>query len=498
MKEKTNIGKIFIPLIVLLVSFVGVTVFSMIYMAKDNNYDNVIYQYFNISKEIYGRLIYLDISKNVLTDGMNLCSLAFLGGNFLLFWSICSKKEQKKRRCILAFGAAYLLLQAVIYSDFFQKAIYFGKMGFLPNPMIFKKGYEIFHKITVVGNFVVLASSCILMMVIDLRREPIPEVRRIKGTILLTDISLICIYFYMYFSLPDAFLWMSRSTGYIAYDSLKMPPYVDGMRIITWVVVAFLAALFFQLYRYEKMQRKISEEEYVFSSIIASSEISTRAFSHYIKNELLGIMAEAELIASESVNHEKELSNIQNACRNIYDRLNELQRNTNRIILNQSRQNLADIITQAVEENRVLLEKEGCSIVWNNKKEYVEVFLDADYMKEVFRNIFKNALEAMRISEENKKITIQLKVYGDIAVIEIADTGPGISEAVRGRLFEPFVSTKSTKQNWGIGLYFCKRIISSQRGKITAGNQEKGGAVIHISLPLTGGTYGKNKSNDCR
>ena len=90
MKEKSNIWRSFIPLLILFVSFVGITVFSMIYRAKDNNYDNVIYQYFNISKQMYGKLVYLNISKNMLAEGMNLCSLAFLLGNFLLFWFICS------------------------------------------------------------------------------------------------------------------------------------------------------------------------------------------------------------------------------------------------------------------------------------------------------------------------------------------------------------------------------------------------------------------------
>ena len=69
MKEKSNIWRSFIPLLILFVSFVGITVFSMIYMAKDNNYDNVIYQYFNISKQMYGKLVYLNISKNMLAEG---------------------------------------------------------------------------------------------------------------------------------------------------------------------------------------------------------------------------------------------------------------------------------------------------------------------------------------------------------------------------------------------------------------------------------------------
>ena len=117
MKEKSNIWRSFIPLLILFVSFVGITVFSMIYMAKDNNYDNVIYQYFNISKQMYGKLVYLNISKNMLAEGMNLCSLAFLLGNFLLFWFICSKKDRSKWKWLLITLVGYLLVQAFVYRD---------------------------------------------------------------------------------------------------------------------------------------------------------------------------------------------------------------------------------------------------------------------------------------------------------------------------------------------------------------------------------------------
>lgn len=504
MKEKSNIWRSFIPLLILFVSFVGITVFSMIYMAKDNNYDNVIYQYFNISKQMYGKLVYLNISKNMLAEGMNLCSLAFLLGNFLLFWFICSKKDQSKWKWLLITLIGYLLVQALVYSVAFQKGVYFGSLGFLPDARAFRRLYRVFHNVTIVGNFCVLTISCTLMLAVALRKEHIPEVRRIKGTILITQISLAGLYFYIYFSLPDAFLWMSRSTGYISYNSLQMPPYVQGMRIITYLIVIFLLILFYNVFRYQKMQSRVSKEEYAFSSIIASSEISIRAFSHYVKNEILGIMADAEMIASEPGSHESELESIQAACRNMYNRLNDLQRNTNRIVLNQSRQNLSDVITQAVEENRAALEKEGCRIVWNRGKEDAAVFLDSAYMKEVFRNIFQNAAEAMARSEEEKKIEIRMEFCGDNVAVIIEDTGPGFAETVRSSVFDPFVSTKSTKQNWGIGLYFCKRIINSQRGKITADYGGKGGAVIRIELPLAGEDYGKrnraekNKGDDCR
>ena len=499
MKEKTNIWWIFIPLTVLLISFIGVTAFSMIYMAKDNNYDNIIYQYFNISKKMYGKLIYLNIGKDALVKGMNFCGLAFLMGNFLLFWFISPKKERKRRGGILVMLSVFLLVQAVLYSTGLQKAVYFGRFGFFPEPRAFRSFYRMFHRMTMCGNFLVLTAGCVWMFLMDLRREPLRELWRIKCAILMTEACLMGLYFYMYFSLPDSFLWLSRSTGYIAYHSLSMPPYVRGMRLITYFIGILLLVLFYTLYRYQKMCKCVLEEEYVFSSIIASSEISTRAFSHYVKNELLGIMAEAEILSQKPEGNSTELENIRRACGEMYDRLNDLQKNTNRIVLNQSRQNLSRVITKAVEENRAVLHQSGCEILWNGENGNVIVFLDPYYMREVFRNIFQNAMEAMSGVKGERNIYVQTHLYDGEIEISIRDTGPGLDPSIQNRLFNPFVSTKSTKKNWGIGLTFCKRIIDSHRGKIMADNQGRRGAVIRILLPVIGEEQdenGKDQSND--
>ena len=487
MKEKTNVREalVLVPLMILFASFIGVTLCSMIYMAKDNNYDNMINQYFNISKELYGKLIYLHVSKELLVNGMNLCSLAFLFGNFMLVWQISSAREKKRRRGLLIAGGVYLLLQAVAYNTVLQQSLYFGKMGFLPDSRIFRKIYGGFHHVTVIGNFLMLIIGCGFIFLSDLRKKQVPELLRVKRAIFLTQISLVGLYFYMFFSLPDSFLWMSRSTGYISYHSLKMAPYMNGMRAVIWLILLFLIILFYNMYRYQLMRERVSQEEYVFSSIIASSEISTRAFSHYVKNELLGIMAEVEALSAKEEEPVRELENIRKSCQEVYDRLNTLQKNSNRIVLNQSRQNLAEVIQSAVEENRAMLEKTDCRILYEKSQKKVEVFLDSGYMKEVFRNIFCNAMEAMRESHGEKRVFVELKVYDEEAEIAIKDTGPGLSESIINRLFDPFVSTKSTKLNWGIGLSFCKRIINSHRGRITAENGELG-AEFHIYLPLIG------------
>jgi len=67
-------------------------------------------------------------------------------------------------------------------------------------------------------------------------------------------------------------------------------------------------------------------------------------------------------------------------------------------------------------------------------------------------------------------------------VLEIEDSGPGIDPAVLERIFEPFVTTRSTGS--GLGLAISRRIIEEQGGTLTATNASNGGALFCIELPL--------------
>jgi two-component system sensor kinase FixL len=66
-------------------------------------------------------------------------------------------------------------------------------------------------------------------------------------------------------------------------------------------------------------------------------------------------------------------------------------------------------------------------------------------------------------------------------VVEVADTGPGISEEVASRLFQPFVTTKSG--GMGVGLSISRRIIRSHGGDLTVRRNESGGATFSFTLP---------------
>lgn len=109
------------------------------------------------------------------------------------------------------------------------------------------------------------------------------------------------------------------------------------------------------------------------------------------------------------------------------------------------------------------------------------VLADRVQVQQVLTNLMRNAMEAMRDSER-RELTIRTELAGDgMVAVEVADTGPGISDEIAERLFQPFVTTKSG--GMGIGLSISKRIIESHGGEIGVVRNADGGATFRLTLP---------------
>ena len=108
--------------------------------------------------------------------------------------------------------------------------------------------------------------------------------------------------------------------------------------------------------------------------------------------------------------------------------------------------------------------------------------LDHQHMKQAFINLFDNAVAAM-----NKNGTMVIDLSFDpilkIVRVEIADTGKGISDKEKTRLFEPYFSTK--KSGMGLGLAIVNSIISDHNGVIRVQDNQPKGAKFILELPVT-------------
>lgn len=76
------------------------------------------------------------------------------------------------------------------------------------------------------------------------------------------------------------------------------------------------------------------------------------------------------------------------------------------------------------------------------------------------------------------------KIAGGHAVVEISDTGHGISQEHLGKIFEPFFSTKKSEDGTGLGLSISHRIIQNHGGKIEVSSEQGNGARFTIVLPI--------------
>jgi len=110
-------------------------------------------------------------------------------------------------------------------------------------------------------------------------------------------------------------------------------------------------------------------------------------------------------------------------------------------------------------------------------------------LRQAFSNLLRNALEACAGAGIPPQVAVEGEVdeAQSVCRVSVADNGPGIPPAARGRLFTPFFTTKSS--GTGLGLALTLKIVVTHNGRITVGTSKLGGAAMHVTLPKTRGTH---------
>lgn len=103
------------------------------------------------------------------------------------------------------------------------------------------------------------------------------------------------------------------------------------------------------------------------------------------------------------------------------------------------------------------------------------------HMEEVFRQLMRNAVEAM---PEGGKLSIEARLETDQVHVVVSDTGAGIPEENIGKIFDPFYTTKSVGSGTGMGLNTVYNIITVHGGTISAASTPGEGTALTIQLPL--------------
>ena len=112
------------------------------------------------------------------------------------------------------------------------------------------------------------------------------------------------------------------------------------------------------------------------------------------------------------------------------------------------------------------------------------VMTDPAGIRQVLNNLIINASDALGDKGGELKLSTRIDYAKDnLLVLELQDNGPGFPAELLDRIFEPYVTTKTSGS--GLGLPISRRIIEENGGTMRATNLPKGGAVVIIQLPVT-------------
>jgi PAS domain S-box-containing protein len=230
--------------------------------------------------------------------------------------------------------------------------------------------------------------------------------------------------------------------------------------------------------------RRRLEEQLVQSGKLAAIGELAAGVAHEINNPLFAILGFVEFLRNEiepgTRAHERLLLIEQTGLeiKAVVRALLDFAREPSDVFMTLS---LADVAAQTVELVRWTTAAKDVEIVERYPEETLLVKGSPNQLKQIFLNLLTNAQQAM---PSGGTVTVELACSDGWAEAIVADTGPGITEEVLPRIFEPFFTRKQNRGGTGLGLSVSLGIAQMHGGDLTAQSVPGKGAAFTLRLPL--------------
>jgi two-component system sensor histidine kinase HydH len=288
---------------------------------------------------------------------------------------------------------------------------------------------------------------------------------------------------------------IQREAWLVKQDTTKLPVVLNTTFLLDdEKEVQGVLAVFNDITRIKRMEEKITHLDKVAALGRFSSSIA-----HEIRNPLTGIAAGIQYLKRSGTIPEDQQENISfileevaRIDRLIGDIMNVVREGD---ILHQSVQ-IETIIKNCVSSLKELAEKNSVTITTEFPSASRKISVDQDKITQVIMNLIKNAVEASKAGDEIRIRVSFPDEVGDVlfddvrdyAIIEVEDNGIGIGEDEKGKIFEPFFSTKH--EGTGLGLYVTHSIIERHGGYVFVESDKGRGSTFTVYLPVEKVKYG--------
>jgi PAS domain S-box-containing protein len=291
------------------------------------------------------------------------------------------------------------------------------------------------------------------------------------------------------------------------FDDLAVTNYLLRMRRLNgspvWVEVTARARRSRDggLLRMEALMRDVSERKRaddqskdIYQQILQSEKMAAlgqtiSGVAHELNNPLATILSWAERLSEKSLDEVSKrgvaviLSEADRAARIVRNLLTfARKRQSTRAVVDVNSLVTETIALRGYEQMPML------TVTTELTSDVPRVFADSHQVQQVLLNLLINAEQAMLSVNERGTIVVRTRhdADRDIAILEVADNGPGVAPDVETRIFDPFFTTKDVGQGTGLGLTVAYAILQEHGGRIRIAPTPGGGATFTVELPVSG------------
>jgi signal transduction histidine kinase len=144
-------------------------------------------------------------------------------------------------------------------------------------------------------------------------------------------------------------------------------------------------------------------------------------------------------------------------------------------------QQINDTIRDLIETFRGLCDEQSIKIATDLGGSLPDILIDRDHVQQAVNNLISNAIDVM---PEGGRLSIKTSTeeihHADYVVVEVKDTGPGLTADAMKMLFEPFYTTKEIGVGTGLGLSICKKIMDEHNGLIFVDSKLGDGTIFKM------------------
>lgn len=279
------------------------------------------------------------------------------------------------------------------------------------------------------------------------------------------------------------------------YIRLGVTSYIGpSLTVVGWTILSLCTVFFvilgsYGMVRYTQIDYAENQEDVILQRKFDAAGMGISVFVHGIKNQLLASRVAHKKLARALSGETPDIEQAR-ACADLLRELNEgmltrmdeLYRTVKASALSLSPVSVDEVVQSAVRRFHGKYPDVPVEVDSGTRR---LVLADVGPLGEAVYNLLANGYEAaVQAGRETPRVALRTRAERMWTVLEIQDNGGGIPPELQSKIFEPFFTSKNTNYNWGMGLYYVRKIVKSHWGLLRLESQVGEGSSFFIMLPL--------------